>query len=105
MLIDQPWMTPLIFIGLFVALWLAVSYGISFHISWPALARCYRASMPFEGLRVPVRHAQFARRNLGGGVNNGINLGVNASGIEIRMVFLFRLNCPTLFVPWTDIRV
>jgi hypothetical protein len=105
MFIDMPWLAPLLGALFFVALWTAIAYAISFHIGWPALARHYRASQPFEGARVHVRHAQFERRLLGGGVNNAINIGVNAQGIEIRMFFLFRFNCPNLFVPWSDIRI
>ena len=42
---------------------------------------------------------------LAAGVNNAINIGVNAQGIELRMVFLFRINCPNLYIPWPDIRI
>jgi hypothetical protein len=104
MFIDAPWIVPLVFAVLFVALWTAIAYAIGFQIGWPELARHYRATQSIAVKRVPVRHAQFGRR-LAAGVNNAINIGVNAQGIEIRMVFLFRFNCPTLFVPWSDIRV
>jgi hypothetical protein len=105
MFIDLPWLAPLLGALFFVALWTAIAYAIGFHIGWPALARHYRASQPFEGTRVPIRHAQFGRRLFGGGVNNAINIGVNAQGIELRMVFLFRINCPNLYIPWPDIRI
>ena len=104
MFIDTPWLAPLLFPVFFTIMWLVVTYGISHQIGWPRLAQHYRAVSPIEGVRVPVRHARFGRSVLGG-VNNAINIGVNAQGIEIRMVFLFRLNCPTLFVPWSDIQV
>lgn len=104
MFIDPPWLAPVLFALLFVALWIAIVHAVGHQIGWPVLAQHYRATQPFAGVRVHVRHAQFGRRLLGG-VNNAINIGVNAQGIEIKMFFLFRINCPTLFVPWSDIRI
>ncbi len=104
MLIDTPWLPPLLFAVFFATLWIVVCSGISHQIGWPRLAQHYRATAPFDGVRVPIRHARFGRSLLGG-VNNALNIGVNARGIEIRMVFLFRVNCPTLFVPWSEIRI
>jgi small-conductance mechanosensitive channel len=104
MFIDAPWLAPVLIAVIFVALWIAIVYAVGNQIGWPVFAQHYRATQPFSGFRVHVRRAQFGRRLLGG-VNNAINLGVNGQGIEIRMFFLFRFNCPTLFVPWSDIRV
>ena len=105
MFLDAPWLAPLLAGLFFIALWTGIAYAISFHIGWPDFARHYRAAEPFAGVRVHIRHVQFGRRLLAGGVNNAINIGVNAQGIEMRMVFLFRINCPNLYIPWPDIHV
>lgn len=104
MTIDSEAVAVLLAGGAFVALWLAISYAISYQIGWPALTRVYRATRPFRGERVRVRHAQF-RRSLGGGLNNALSIGVNAEGIELHMFILFSINCPRLFVPWRELRV
>ena len=44
-------------------------------------------------------------RNLLGQYRNVLTLWAGANGIQLHMLFLFAINSPDLFIPWSDITV
>ena len=101
---DSPW-TPLLFVLFFVGMWLFVTFVIGYTSGWASLARIYRAVRPFEGARVRVRGAQMGRTMMSGTFRNVLTVGVNAEGIQLSVLVLFRISSPDLFIPWSDIAV
>jgi hypothetical protein len=101
---DMPWLPPVAFLLLFVGMWLAVTYLLSYISGWVTFAKYYRATRPFNGANVRVRGAQMGR-SLMGNFRNVLTVGVNTEGISLHLLFLFAINSPDLFVPWPDITV
>ncbi len=98
------WAPPLLAASCFVALWIAVTWLLSYTSGWVALARIYRASREAGGIPVRLRAARMGR-NLVGQFRNVLTLWVGSDGLQLRLQFFFRINSPDLFFPWTDVSV
>jgi len=86
----------------FVSFWLLSCALASWSGGWSALARSYRAPAPFVGLKWRLRGAQMRWWM---NYNNVLTIGVNAQGMYLAVMFLFRFRHPPLLIPWSDIRV
>jgi hypothetical protein len=89
------------FIPFFIGLWCFVSLLFSVLSGWHGAAGIYR-----NNSEVPENTFNFqsARINLID-YNGCLIFGVNNKGLIIKVMVLFRLGNPTLFIPWEDILV
>ena len=97
--------TPLviaIFACAFVAFWILLSLLIGAMGGWSALARSYRTELPFTGKMWHMRSARMGWLTRYSGV---LTVGVNAAGLYLAVLPLFRVGHPPLFVPWPDVIV
>jgi hypothetical protein len=87
-----------------VGIWLFVTFLISYTTGWAILAKAYRATQPFEVERhwTPF-HAQLGKLGPFGSFGNSLNIGANREGLTLSVFILFRVNFPTLFIPWKDV--
>jgi hypothetical protein len=83
-------------------LWFPVAAIVSWVGGWSALARTYRAQAPFVGVKWTM---QSARMRWEMNYNNVLTLGVNAEGLYLATMVLFRFCHPSLLIPWSDIKV
>jgi hypothetical protein len=93
------------FVIFFVGMWLGVTILLSYTSGWAGLAKIYRASKPFHGVRWTPFHAQLGEAGLLGSFGNSLNIGANAEGLHLSVFILFRVNCPALFIPWEDVSI
>jgi hypothetical protein len=87
-------------IGLFVAIWLAVSFLLSRVGGWKALSQVYRSQ------RAVPTGGWVERRVLLSGrarYKNVLRLTADTEGLYLSVAFPFRLGHPPLFVPWGDL--
>jgi hypothetical protein len=99
-----PWLTPAVIGVLLVPLWIAIAYLTAYKTGWVNLARHYRTNSLFRGTYIGVGQARFGK-GMAGNLNSALLIGANVEGMRLRMIFLFRLSCPDLYVPWSDITV
>lgn len=98
------WAPPLLVTACFVAMWLFVTWLLSHTSGWTTLARIYRAENEATGIPVRLRAVRMGRSGLGQ-YRNVLTLWAGAQGMQLHMLFLFAINSPDLFVPWSDISV
>jgi hypothetical protein len=98
------WAPPLLVAACFVGLWLFVTWLISHTSGWVTLARIYRAENAATGIPVRLRAVRMGCSLLGQ-YRNVLTLWAGANGIQLHMLFLFAINSPDLFIPWSDITV
>jgi hypothetical protein len=96
------WASPLLVAACFVLLWIAVTWLLSYTSGWVALARIYRADREATGIPVRLRAARMGH-GAAGQFRNVLTLWVGDEGLQLRLQWLFRINSPDLFVPWTEI--
>ena len=83
-----------------ILIWMCVCVLIAWFSGWWELGRVYRASGPFSGTLWRCQSAGFRWSTSYSGV---LNVGVNADGLYLSVLFLFRVAHPPLFIPWCDI--
>jgi len=93
---------PLIIPVYLVLVWLLVGAHVSWIGGWSALARVYRAQVPFVGTKWTRQSAQMRWLM---NYNNVLTTGVNAQGLYLATMVLFRFRHPPLVIPWSDIKV
>ena len=85
-----------------VALWIAVGWIVSRATGWAELARAYPG-----GRRLYrggwVRWQSLQLRGFGG-YNNAVNVGADEEGLQVEMMWVFRIGHEPVFVPWSDVR-
>lgn len=101
---ENAWGTPLFFLLCFILLWVTVCWVVSHACGWTALAKIYRATEDASGIPVRLGAARIGRGFIGR-FRNVLTLWVGTQGVQLRMLFLFRVNNPALFIPWSDISV
>jgi len=94
------WM-PVLVPLFFVAAWCLTGFLLAWIGGWAVLARQYPARRGVDGRRFSFRSAKL------GGVSYGgcLILTVNAAGLRIAALPLFRSGHPPLFIPWGDVAV
>lgn len=93
------------FVLFFVAMWLGVTFLLSYITGWAFLAKHYRAAQPYAGRFERLPQSQMGRFGIFGGARNAVYIGIEPAGLHLRMFILFRINCRDLFIPWRDISV
>lgn len=99
------WWPQLAIVLAFPAMWLAVTFLLSYISGWVFLAEHYRSQRPFAGRYERIRSSQMGPLGPFGGARNALNVGIDPEGVHLRMFILFRLNCRDLFIPWREITV
>jgi len=89
------------FLILFPVLWVGVLTLVGRTTGWAALARRFRAQMPFSGELWSWQSAQI--RSWLGGYNNCLLVGANPQGLFLAMMIPFRFGHPSLFIPWFEV--
>lgn len=82
-----------------VAWWAFVLSLVGALSGWGALARHYRTRGAFDGTRFYLASARIGWSNYGG----VLNVGVNAHGLRLSVIFPFRPGHPPLLIPWADV--
>jgi hypothetical protein len=93
---------PLALVPLFVLLWCAVVFSIAAFSGWMNLARRFRLSSAFTG---PSWGLQSAYMRWASRYRSCLNIGADATGLKLSVLFLFRVGHPPLLVPWSEISV
>jgi hypothetical protein len=99
------WWPQVAIVLAFPAMWLAVTFLLSYISGWAFLAEHYRSRRPFMGRYERIRSSQMGPLGPFGGARNALNVGIDPHGLHLRMFILFRLNCRDLFIPWREITV
>ena len=99
-----PWVSPVVYLLLFAILWIGVIWLLSHLTGWVALAKIYRAPTAAAGIPVRLRSVHLGSGLLGQ-YRNVLTAWVSGEGLQLRMLFLFRVNTPDLFFPWSDVSV
>jgi hypothetical protein len=86
----------------FLVLWITVSLLISQISGWAELARYYRSTNLFQGLRWRFCSG---RMRLTTRYNGCLTIGADGYGLYLAVFFPFRLGHPDLFVPWQYVTV
>lgn len=89
----------------FAALWLGVTFLLSYISGWAFLAKHYRATLPYTGRYERLPQSQMGKFGIFGGARNAVYVGIEPNGLHLRMFVLFRINCRDLFIPWRDVSV
>jgi hypothetical protein len=90
------WFFPFFFVGT----WVAVSLLISRIGGWSTLSDYYRCAGPFSGQMIRMQSASF---RVFCGYNHCLNFGVNAEGLYLAPLWLFRAFHPPLLFRWNEI--
>jgi hypothetical protein len=81
-------------------IWCAVVGMIGFLSGWQRLAKVYPLSEPIEKEKTvgmqSLNLSMFSR------YNNCITFGVSDKGMSIRVMSIFRIGHPPMFIPWED---
>jgi hypothetical protein len=97
---QMPWLVPVVFGGLFVALWLGVSFGIA-GSGWRAFARRYPTTVVPPGPVYTAWSASF--RSILAGYRNAVRVAFLPEGIYFSVLFLFRAGHEPFLLPWASV--
>ena len=92
---------PLNFLILFLLIWILACYLLSIWGGWSRLAGDYRTDADIDG---SVWRFQSGALRYGLRYNGCLTIGASPSGLHLRILFLFRMGHPPLFIPWSDIK-
>jgi hypothetical protein len=95
-----PWLVPVVFAGLFVALWAGISLGIA-GSGWRAFAQRYPTTVVPAGPVYTARSASF--RKLLAGYRNVVRVAFLPEGIHFSVMFPFRLGHQPFLLPWASV--
>lgn len=90
------------FVLFFIAVWIGVSFIVSYISGWASLAKIYRFSNSFDGKRWRFRSGQMrGMTNYG----NILTIGANRYGLYLSVFYILRAGHPPIFIPWDDITI
>jgi hypothetical protein len=98
---EENWLPILIALGFLVVFplfWMFISLVISLW-GWHWLARQYPEPGPFPGAYQTWRSGMVGLSRY----NHVLHVGANAEGLSLRVMFLFRVGHPPLFIPWEEV--
>lgn len=95
-----PWLVPVMFSALFVALWAGISLGLA-GAGWRAFARRHPATTMPTGPAYTAWYARFRSRFAG--YRNVVRVACLPQGLHCSAMFLFRLGHPPFVVPWASV--
>jgi len=93
---------PSIFFLLFILLWVGLTLLFSFIGGWRELARFYSYQSQAIDKK---RYMQSASMRGWMGYKGCLTIGANPEGLYISVLFLFRVGHPSLFIPWSAIKI
>jgi hypothetical protein len=85
----------------FAAFWGGISRLIAAVSGWQLLGQFYRLTMPFNGRQWRFRSG---RMRWATNYNGCLTLGANARGLDLAVMWPFRLGHPPLFIPWSEVQ-
>jgi len=92
---------PQIFFLFFIFVWLGIAFSLSYISGWRQLAQYY----PYQNQTI-VNKRQFQWANVRGISYKGcVTIGGNEQGLYLSILFLFSFGHPSLFIPWSDIKI
>ena len=92
---------PANFLFFFLLIWILVTYLLSILGGWARLAEDYRSDSDIDG---SVWRFQSGTFRFGVRYNGVLTIGSSPSGLHLRVLFLFRMGHPPLFIPWSDVK-
>jgi hypothetical protein len=95
---DSPW-----FLLWFVLLWTILSVLLAFFSGWVSLSRRFRSDVKHEGKNFRWISGSMGWRWFPVGYRSCLSVTVTNSGVGLSVIFLFRLLCPPLFIPWSAV--
>jgi len=87
---------------MFPTMWLTIGFLIARIGGWGLLAEKYRTDREFPRRK---RWMQSAQMRFGTNYNSVLTLASDSEGIYMRVMSLFRMGHPPLFIPWAEIQV
>ena len=95
--------SPLWFVLLFVAMWLLIT-GVLAHVSgWASLASQFRATSLASGKSFRFVSGSVGKKGFPVSYRNCLSVCVGESGFGLGVLFLFRFQSPSLFIPWSQV--
>lgn len=85
----------------FVALWVAICYGIALVAGWKRLRQLYETG-PFEGGPTSTVPGYLGPSRYRGGA---LIVGATSAGLYLNVVAMFRIGAGPVLIPWHDITV
>lgn len=82
-------------------LWFGVSAILSFVGGWATLAKGFRYTGSFQGVRLSFQSGRMGVTSYG----RCLTLGVSAEGLYLAVMFPFRVCHPPLLIPWNELSV
>ena len=98
-LLSRPWL----FVILFAAQWVLVSYLISLLSGWMELSRRFRDLGAYYSYQWPFQSVRM--RTIFGSYSNCVNFGADETGLYMAVFRPFRFGHAPLFIPWSEIQV
>jgi hypothetical protein len=106
MLSDAPWsvqLAPLWFMLLFAGMWLVITGVLSRVSGWTSLATQFRATQPTSGEKFRFVSGSVGKKGFPVGYRNCLFVSVGERGLGLAILFLFRFQSPSLFIPWSQV--
>ena len=98
-----PFMTPLLFIPVFVAFWAAITALLAFAGGWATLAEQFPAAHSSGGERFRSVSGSIRGKGIPVNYRSCLTVTVDEAGFLLSIFFPFRLFSPPLFVPWSAV--
>jgi hypothetical protein len=98
---EENWLPILIALGfliVFPLFWMSISMLISL-CGWRWLAAQYPEPGPFQGAYRTWKSGMVGLSRY----NHVLHVGADSDGLALRVMFLFRVGHPPLFIPWDDV--
>jgi hypothetical protein len=96
-------LAPLWSVLSFIGLWLLVTGLLSRVGGWASLATRFRAPWPAGGDNFRFVSGSVGKPALPVGYRNCLSVHVDDRGFGLALLFLFRFQCPPLFIPWSQV--
>jgi hypothetical protein len=93
---------PPFFVVFFAAGWALSTYAVSLLSGWNRLSKRFRYRGPYYSEKWSF---QSARMRTLIGFGNALTLGADESGLYMAVFPLFRIGCPPLLIPWSEISI
>ena len=97
-LLQPPW-----FFLTFAVAWLAMSGALAHVGGWASLAKRFRTDTAHRSDRFRFASGSFGHRFLPVSYGNCLFVTVNAEGVRLSILPLFRFQSPPLFIPWSQV--
>lgn len=96
-------MQPQWFLPFFALMWCGITALLAMLGGWAGLAQCYRAKQPLQGRRFSFVSGSMGVSFFPVSYSGCLFVTVGEAGLELSILFLFRLCSPRLFIPWSAV--